>query len=182
MRRRKNRKSKELFYVELRTAGRVPLFVRPVFTDKMISGLAWCCDKRGLRIYDYTLLPDRIILIANTAWGSLADVLNSFKGFTSKAAMLILRRGKSNLETAWMMPVFQEYGPAGKPEGIHIWEEEMFMRSIYKQDEIDQCAMDIHQKAVKMGWVEKPEHYLYCSANPKHPLDGWIVEATDPWS
>lgn len=182
MRRRINRKQKELFYVELRIAGKVPLFVRPVFMEKIVSSLSWCCDKRGLRIYDYTIMPDSIILIANTAWGSLQEVLLSFRGFTSKAIMLMLRSGKSNLETAWMIPVFQEYGPAGKPEGAHIWEEEILMRSLFEQDEIDQCAVNIHQRAVEMGWVEKPEHYRYCSANPGHPLDGWVVEATDPWS
>lgn len=56
------------------------------------------------------------------------------------------------------------------------------MQSIYKQDQIDKCAENIHQKAVKLGLAVHPEDYKYCSVNPKHPLDGWVVEATDPWS
>lgn len=179
---RRRRKPKELFYVELRVAGSVPLFVMPLINEKMINGLKWSCEKRGLRIYDYAVLPDRIVMIANTAWGSVADVLTSFKGFTSKAAMLILRNGKPGLQTSWMVSVFQEHGPKDKPEGIHIWEDELFMKSLFKQDDIDECAQNIHQKAVHLGLVSKPEHYILCSANPRNPLDGWIVEATDPWS
>lgn len=182
MRRRKNRKNKELFYVELRLAGRVPLFVKPALSQKIIDALKWSCEKRGLRIYDYSILPDRIVMIAGTAWGTLQEVLESFKAFTSKAVMLMLRRGASNLETSWMLSVFQEYGPAGRPEGIHIWEEELFMQSVFRQEQIDECSVNIQQKAVKAGFVKKPEHYVNCSANPANPLEGWIVEATDPWS
>lgn len=179
---RRNRKTKELFYVELRLAGKVPLLIQPLIKKKMVDGLKWSCEKRGLRIYDYSILPDRIVMIVNTAWGSLTDVLESYKGFTSKAVMLILRNGKPGLETTWMVSVFQEFGPQNKPEGIHIWEEEPLIQSLFKQDDIDQNALKIQQMAVKLGFVMKPEHYVDCSANPKNPLNGWIVEATDPWS
>jgi len=180
--RRGSRRTKELYYVELRLAGKVPLLVQPVFREKMISGLRWSCEKRGLRIYDYSILPDRIVMIASTAWGSLTDVLESYKSFTSKAAMLILRNGKQGPDTVWALSVLQEFGPKDKPEGIHIWEDELFVQSLFQQDSIDECALKIRNRAVKMGLVAKPEHYVYCSANPRNPLDGWIVEAIDPWS
>ena len=182
MRRKSNRNIREVFYVELRLAGAVPLFVQPLIQRKMLDGLKWSCEKRGLRIYDYSLMPDRILMIANTAWGPLPDVLQSYKDFSSKAVMLILRNGRANLQTSWMLSVFQEHGPKGKPEGIHIWEEEAFMQSLFKQDDIDEMSLKIQNRAVEMGFVEKPEHYLNCSANPRNPLSGWIVEATDPWS
>ncbi len=176
------RKAKELYYVELRVAGGVPLFVQPLLTQKMVSGLRWCCENRGLRIYDFTILSDRILMIVNTAWGSVTDVLESFKSFTSKAVMLILRNGNANLNTSWMLTVFKEYGPQGRPEGIHIWESELFTQILFKQDDIDECSERIKKRAVALGLVDKPAHYLNCSAHPKNPLDGWIVEAIDPWS
>src|SRR6056297_639612 len=118
--RRKRRRGKELFSVELRIAGAVTLFIHQIMRKKILDGLQWCCDKRGLRIYEYIVLPNRILMIANTAWGSLPDVLESLKGFSSKAVMLMLRNGRSNLHTACMLSVFQEFGPRNKPEGIHI--------------------------------------------------------------
>lgn len=179
---KRRRKQKELFYIELILAGNVPLFVQPLITQKIVKGLEWCCDKRGLRIYDYSILPDRIIMIANTAWGSVADVLESYKAFSSKAVMLILRNGSPNAKTSWMLSAFQDYGPKNRPEGIHIWEEQMMMRTLFKQDDMDECSENIKNRAVALGFVSKPEDYLYSSANPRNPLDGWIVEATDPWS
>lgn len=179
---RKRRGGKELFQVELRIAGGVPIFVYPSMRKKILDGLQWSCDKRGLRIYEYSVLPDRILMIANTAWGSLPEVIESFKGFSSKAVMLMLRKGRSNLQTSWMLSVFQEFGPQNKPEGIYIWEEETQMRSVYTQDQIDEAALSILNRPVKAGLVEKPEHFLNCSAHPKNPLHEWIVVATDPWS
>ncbi len=179
---KKTRKSKELYYVELRLAGGVPLLVTPIFIQKMLNGLQWCCENRGLRIYDYSILPDRIIMIVNTAWGSASEVLESYKSFTSKAVMLILRKGKANLQTSWMLTVFQEFGPRDRPEGIHIWESELFMQILFKQDEIDECSERIKNRAVNLGLAARADHYLNCSAHPRNPLEGWIVEATDPWS
>lgn len=176
------RKQKELFYVELRTAGDVPLLGYPSIRKKIIDGLQWCCDKRGLRIYDYTVLPDRILMIANVAWGSLDDLLGSFMEFTSKAVMLILRSGVPARNSAWMLPALQEFGPHGKKEGIFIWSEEPQMRSLFKQEDIDAKSDEIHNVSVKLGLVHKAGDYLLCSANPHHPLEGWVVEAVDPWS
>lgn len=180
--RSKRRRSKELFYIELRIAGGVPLFTHLSMQKKILDGIQWCCDKRGLRIYEYSLLPDRFSMIANTAWGSLSDVIDSYKDFSSKAVMLMLRKGRSNLNTSWMLSIFQEFGPQYKAEGIHIWEEETQMRSVYTQDQIDESALAILNQSVKLGLVEKPQHYLNCSAHPKNPLHEWIVVATDPWS
>lgn len=176
------RRAKELFHVEMRMAGGVPLFVHPSMSKKILDGLQWCCDKRGLRIYEYSLLPDRLLMIANTAWGSLPEVIESFKAFSSKAVTLMLRNGHSNLHTSWMLSVFQEFGPKDKPEGIHIWEEETQLRSVYTQDQIDKAALALLNQSVKNGLVQKPEHYLKCSANPNNSLHEWIVVATDPWS
>lgn len=179
---RKRRRGKELFYIELRIAGGVRLLVDSGIRKKILDGLQWCCDKRGLRIYEYSVLPDRILMIANTAWGSLPDVTESFKGFSSKAIMLMLRNGRSNLHSSWMLSVFQEFGAKNKPEGIHVWEAETQVRSVYTQDQIDEAALSILKESVKEGLVSKPQHYLNCSAHPQNPLQDWIVVATDPWS
>lgn len=181
MARRRRNKNKELFYAELRVAGRIPVLKKEKIADKIIASLKWSCENRGLRIYEYSLLPDRVVMLAGTAWGNIHEVLDSFKNFTSKGIMMIFRESSDSAETAQMISKLQRYGAAGKT-GIHIWESEPLIRSVFRQNQVDQCALNIHQKAVKAGLVSRPEDYPNSSANPRHPLEGWIVEATDPWS
>lgn len=180
--RSRRRKQKEVFYVELRIAGDIPLLVYPSIREKIIDGLRWCCDKRGLRIYDYSVLPDRVLMIANVAWGSLEDVMQSYMEFSSKAVMLILRKGVPAKVSSWMIPTLQEFGPVGKLNGVLIWSGEAQTRSLFKQEDIDAKSDEIQQASVKLGFVNKAQDYLFCSAHPRHALEGWVVEAVDPWS
>ena len=176
------RKQKELWYTEMRTVREVPLFIQPVIAEKLVSGLKWSCEHRGLRIYDYVILPDRLLIIGNTAWGNLSDVLDSFTEFSSKAVLLLLKNGNPNLNTSWMVSLMMDENPKGMPSGPGIWQSEAVSNHLYRQDDIDNASQRIQNAPVAMGWVVKPDHYRYSSACPVNPLEGWIVEAVDPWS
>lgn len=176
---RRYRKQKELTYLDLRVAGEVPIFVRNQTRKKMGEALKWCCEKRGLRIYEYTILPDRILMIADVAWGVLPDTVQNFKHFTSKAMIRTLRRGRKDLRWSWVIPVLDEIAGGQRSGELSIWEVETRSRSLYNIDQIDEHALAIHHASVKHGFVEKPEHYLYCSSHPANPLEGWHVAVTD---
>ncbi|PWN05627.1 hypothetical protein [Rhodohalobacter mucosus] len=179
---KRRRRQKDIWYSEMRTAREVPLFVQPVIAEKLISGLKWSCENRGLRIYDYAILPDRLLIIGNTAWGNLSDVLDSFMEFSSKAVMLMLKNGNPNLQSSWMVSLMMDDKPGGKLSGSGIWHKEVLRNHLFRQDGIDSASQRIQNAPVAMGWVVKAEHYRYSSACPANPLEGWIVEAVDPWS
>ncbi len=173
------RKQKEITFLDLRVGGGVPLFINRKMLNKMSDALKWCSEKRGLRIYEYVILPDRILLMANVAWGTLPETITGFKTFTSKAVVLMLRRGRKNLDQSWVIPVLQECSGNNDPAGLLIWEQDDRSRSLYEQKQVDEHALFIHHAPVKSGLVEKPIHYLHSSANPRNPLEGWQVAVTD---
>lgn len=176
---KKYRKEKELTYVSLRVVAGVPLFTEIRLLRKMSSGLRWCCERRGLRIYDYVIMPDRILLMGNTAWGVFDDVIASFKTFSSKSVMRVLREGPSYGHRPWVTRLIEEHGTTGGPEGTVIWQRKDHHRVLYQQHEIDATALAIRHAPVKQGIVKKEEHYLHSSANPSNPLEGWQVAVTD---
>ncbi len=176
---RRYRKQKEITYLDLRVGGGVPLFVNRKMLNKMSDALKWCCEKRGLRVYEYVILPDRILLMVNVAWGTLPETINGFKTFTSKAIMLMLRKGQEYPDQSWVIPVLQECSGKNDPDRINIWDENDRDRTLYEQGQVDEHALFIHDAPVKSGLVEKPIHYFYSSANPRNPLDGWQVAVTD---
>ena len=176
---RRYRKEKELNYISLQIVAGVPLFNDGRMMQKISNGLKWCCDRRGLRIYEYVILPDRIMLMGNTAWGNFDDVFDGFRVFSSKAIMLVLREGMAGLQNSWMIPVITKYGSNKGPAGVMVWEEDMNKRVLFQPHDIDATALAIRRAPVNRKIVEKEEHYIYSSANPKNPLEGWQVSPTD---
>lgn len=176
---RRYRKEKELSYISLQVVAGVPLFTDGRMLRKISNGLKWCCDRRGLRIYEYVILPDRIMLMGNTAWGTFDDVFAGFRTFSSKAIMLVLREGMAGLRGSWMIPVLTKYGSSAGPDGLMIWEEDMNKRVLYQAQDIDATALAIRRATVNRNIVAKEEHYIHCSANPRNPLEGWQVSTTD---
>lgn len=182
MSKRSRNRIKELFYVELKIAGEIPVFIRKSVSKKITEGLKWCCEKRGLRIYDYIILPDRILFVADTAWGSLRDVLDSFQGFSSKAVIKTLQSERQSGQADWMLKLIDKIGRVDQTGERNIWEFSPVIEKLIKQEQHDKHAEMISNRMVRLGWVHKPEHYILCSSSPRHPLNGWIVEGIDPWS
>lgn len=174
MRRRFKNKTKELISAELKVNGEIPVFIHRPALKKAVAGLKWCCEKRGLRIYDYCILPDRILLISDAAWGSVDDTIHSFQTFSAKAIVELLQyQRNSDLIDQMLSTIHSAEG---------FWESDPVMKTLLKQEQHDKASQDIISRPVKMGWVSKAEHFLLSSEHPKHPLRGWIVEGIDPWS
>lgn len=176
--RRRYPKRNELFYYELPVAGGIPLFSERWYFDKLSSALKWCCERRGLRIFEYVILPDRICMIVNAQWGSLPETIQTFCHFTSKAVMQKLREGRRDLKKSWIIPVLDEANASGSAD-LSIWEKELPVRSLLSQQQVDEEALRLKESPVKAGFVKKQEHYLHSSACPVNPLEGWQVAVTD---
>lgn len=173
MNRRKN-KIKELNSAEMRVKKDIPLFLYKPAAGKIVDGLKWCCEKRGLRIYDYCILPDRILLIADAAWGSVEETLLSFQQFSAKAVIQMLQFQRNSV---LINTYISELSSADS-----LWKGDPVIKRLIKQEQHDELSREIVSRPVKKGWVTSPEHYLLSSEHPRHPLSGWIVEGFDPWS
>lgn len=176
---RRYRKEKETYRLELKVRNEIPLFSEPVLCKKIIDGLRWCCDKRGLRLFEYMLLPSRLLMISNAAWGHVSDIFESYRKFSSKAVIQILIRRQHD-------PAMEEFrkGLLSKshPQEISIWVQNDTIQTLRNRDEADKAAVEILSLPVQEGIADRPEDYRYCSAHPQNPLHEWTVSAIDPWS
>jgi len=176
---RSYQKNSEIFYIEMYTAGRICLFADPHYSGRIIDALKWICERKGVRLYNYVLMPDCLVMNCNTAWGVLQETLDGFQKFTSKAIVRILRHGSGALQKSWVIPVLNEASKMGNLDYLTIWEQSFEPVSMFRQEETDLKAGLIENLPVQKGIVCKPEHYRNSSANPDNPLSGWTVEPTD---
>lgn len=174
MSRRFKNKTKELKSAELKIRGEMPVLLHKQALNKVVDGLKWCCEKRGLRIYNYCILPNRILLISDAAWGSVDDTLHNFMDFSAKAVLQLMQFQRNSPLMDLML--------TNMHHSDSLWEEDPNVKVLIKQEQHDEVSRRIVNRPVDLGWVSKAEHYLLCSEHPKNPLQGWIVEGIDPWS
>jgi hypothetical protein len=174
-------RQKDVWFIEMKTVGGAALFSQPMLAGKLVDGLKWCCEHRGLRIYDYAILPDRVLFMGNTTWGNLDDVIHSFRSFSSKAVIRILRSVDPRSDAFGMMSVILESARKKNEMLPQIWQDEMTRNQLFRQEDIDGLSQKIKNMPVEMGCVIHPEDYRLSSACPIHPLEGWVLEAVDRW-
>ncbi len=177
---RHKQRRKEFYYIDMPVAGWIDLFVRDPYLFKISESLKWCCEKKGMRLAEFVILPNRIAFIAGAAWGALPHTIALFENFTSKAMMAMVRNGFKDPRKKWLTETILKYGH-DLPDGSRsIWQK-YHLQPILSIDTGEQKISSLYQLPVESGFVLKAEDYKYCSANRFNPLAGWLIEPTDRW-
>jgi putative transposase len=166
-------RNKDVFYIEMPVTGWIDLFVRESYMNRISESLKWCCEKKGMRLAEYVILPNRVVLIAGSAWGSLPQTIAIFENFTSKAMMSMIRNGFKDPRKKWLTETILKYG-LELPDGTRsIWQRYQ-LQPILSLDSGENKIRSIYQLPLEAGFVLKAEDYKYCSANRFNPLAGWL--------
>ena len=132
-----NRVLDELYFVTSTVVDWIDIFTRPKYKHIILESLAYCQEKKGLRIYAWVLMSNHLHMIVSSGTEATAsDILRDFKKFTSKRIM-------AELETD---------------------PQESRRELIYLHDFFLQKLNYIHNNPVKQEIVARQEDYLYSSA------------------
>ena len=71
------------YFITLIIVGWIDLFTRERYCEIMIDSLKYCITNKGLRLFEYVIMPSHIHLIAQHLEGKLPDVLRDLKSFTA---------------------------------------------------------------------------------------------------
>jgi putative transposase len=147
--------------------GWIDIFTRPVYKDIITQSLKYCRQEKGLLLYGYVLMPNPLHMIASAgAGGNLSHILRDFKKFTSVEIKKYLNDYENpESRREWMLSMF---GMAGKDnaanEEFQLWKNDNHPIALYSHEVILQKLEYLHLNPVRMGFVSKPEDWLYSSA------------------
>ena len=83
-----NRVLDELYFVTSTVVDWIDIFTRPKYKHIILESLAYCQEKKGLRIYAWVLMSNHLHMIVSSGTeASVSDILRDFKKFTSKRIM-----------------------------------------------------------------------------------------------
>ncbi|MEQ1544888.1 hypothetical protein, partial [Methyloglobulus sp.] len=124
----------------------------------LADSIRYCQDNKELELNGYVFMLNHIHLIATSP--DMAGFLRDFKRFTSA-------KFKANLE-ATEPSVLKLFVDA--KESYQFWMVTNAPKKIENPAFYRQKLNYIHENPVRKGYVSRPEHWFWSSANPTTPL------------
>jgi REP element-mobilizing transposase RayT len=165
-----------MYFVTFTIVDWVDVFSRRRYRDIIIQNLEYCIVEKGLRIYAYVIMTNHVHLIVSSASGKLSDTIRDFKKYTSrKITESIQEEPESRRE--WLLHRFEWNAQQRiKDTNYQVWTHENHAIEISTPDFFLSKREYIHMNPVRAGWVERPEDYIYSSANINNriTITDWI--------
>ena len=146
------------YYLTLTVQRWYTLFDRYNRWQIMSDSIRYCQDNKGLELNGYVFMLNHIHLIVTSP--DMAGFLRDFKRFTSA-------KFKANLETTEPSVLKLFLDAQGS---YRFWMETNAPKKIENPAFYLQKPNYIHENPVRKGYVDRPEHWLWSSANPASPL------------
>ena len=142
------------------------MLTRPAYKDIIVESIRCCQARKGLLLYEWTIMTNHVHLLASSAEGcSLSDILRDVKKFTSGKIHMAIRDHPGESRNEWMLALLKEAGETKKHNaGFQLWQQHNQPLLVTKPEEVDRVVAYIRMNPVVEGLVDEPEAYCYSSA------------------
>lgn len=154
-----------LYFLTFTVIDWVDVFTRRDYKDILVNSIQYCQINKGLGLYAWVIMPNHVHLIASASGKpGLSDIFRDLKKFTSKALVDAIKTGNESRK-AWMLDRLSFKAMINpKIQDYQFWKEGIHPVELTTNEFMEQKLDYVHQNPVKMGFVEKPEVYVYSSA------------------
>lgn len=155
-----------LYFISFATVGWVDVLTRPSYKDIIVESIRYCQAKKGLLLYEWTIMTNHVHLLASSAEGcSLSDILRDLKKFTSGKIHMALKEHPIESRREWLLPLLKEAGDANKHNAsFQLWQQNNQPMQLTKPEEVARVVEYIRMNPLVEGIVDTPEAYCYSSA------------------
>lgn len=161
----KIRNKQEIHFISFAVVEWIDVFTRQVYKEIIIESLNYCQREKGLILHGWCIMSNHLHLLASARNDNLSDILRDFKKFTSKRIIHSIRDNERESRKDWMLNIFIKQGASNSRNSEYqFWRQDNQLKECYSPKFTIQKLNYIHNNPVKAGIVEKPEHYLYSSA------------------
>ncbi|MBI4644176.1 MAG: transposase [Deltaproteobacteria bacterium] len=137
----------------------IPVFIRKPYIDILINALTFCRQNKKLKIFSYVIMDNHIHLLISG--DNLSNIIRDFKRHTAREIIKLAEFEKK----FWLLQQFKFYRQKYKTDSDYqVWQEGFHPKQIFSEDMLRQKIEYIHHNPVRIGWVDKPEDWVYSSA------------------
>jgi REP element-mobilizing transposase RayT len=162
----KFRENDKLYFVSFAVINWIDLFIRKEYKDVIVSSLKYCIEKKNLELYAWCIMTSHIHLIIGSVGNPLENIMRDLKRHTSEELHKLIKRNSTESRREWLLAMM---GKAGRENsnncGFQLWQQHNNPIFLINQQMMHQKLNYLHNNPVEAGFVEKPEDWLYSSAN-----------------
>ncbi len=159
-------------FITFAVVGWVDVFTRREYAEFLLENLAYCRKNKGLRIYEFVIMPNHVRLIAAAANGSLGEIMRDFKTYTSKELVKMIAANPQESRKEWMLRIFNEHGAANpQNKGHQFWQQSNHPIVLDTPELYEQRSRYLRENPVRAGMVTDETAYMWSSANPHSDLE-----------
>lgn len=147
----------EIFFLTFTVHRWYYLFDRHNRWDILSDSLKYCQTNKSLKIYHFVFMLNHMHLIARSS--DMIGFIRDFKTFTSKEIKKNIRETEPQI-----LELFKE------GEEYHFWQKTNMPEVIRNQDFYLEKAQYVEQNPVRKRYVNRPEDWVYSSANKESAL------------
>jgi putative transposase len=144
----------------------IPVFTRKPYIDILINALTFCRQNKGLKLFAYVIMDNHFHVV--TSGENLSNTIKDLKRHTARE-IINLAESEKNM---WLLQQFIFYRLAYKSGSKYqVWQEGFHPKQMFSEETLRQKIDYIHHNPVRIGWVDKPEDWVYSSARNYLELD-----------
>lgn len=165
-------------FLTITTIEWIDIFTKPQYFQVIIDSLKYCREHKGLLLYEYTIMMNHLHLIAAVKeGGKLSQIISDFKKHTTREILKLLERDNRKYILNLIKNSF------ARKEGYEkqIWQRENYPEEMITEKFFEEKVNYIYGNAVKKGYVENPEEWIYCSARNRVAGDNSMIELDNIW-
>ena len=151
------------YFVTFTVVGWIDVFTREDYCKIIIDSLEFCRTKKGLKIYEYVIMPSHIHAILEAP--SLSDVIRDFKAYTAKAILKSIETSNEESRKEWLLYMFKYYAKYESQNEIYqFWQKTNHPIELTNHEMFDQKRKYIYDNPVSAGLVSDALYWHYSSA------------------
>lgn len=154
-----------IYFVSFAVVNWIDIFVRRQYFDIVIDSLEYCVKSKGLELNAYCIMPSHVHLIFQSHDKLPSDILRDLKKHTSKKLKSEIENSTKESRKDWVLEAMRTSGKGrSNMNGYQLWQQNNHPIELWSNKVIDQKLDYLHNNPVEAGFVDKPEKWLYSSA------------------
>ena len=162
------------YFVTLPIVGWIDLFTRERYCEVVIDSLAYCINNKGLRLFEYVIMPSHVHLIVQHLEGKLPALIRDMKSFMAKEILTAVQEpGESRRE--WLLYLFKHFASNKKQnKQFMVWQKTSHPIELHSPTIYDQKSDYIRMNPVASGYTTDETSWKYDGIfSPIKPYRQW---------